>query len=297
MELRHIRYFIALAEELNFSKAAERLNISQPPLSRQIQELEEEIGAQLFHRTKRNVELTNAGKVFLQKAYQILSDIDQACISTRLSSTGQEGELRIGFTGAISDILPIIKEYRVRYPKVGIILHNMSSNEQINALNEKRIDIANISIPINASHIQTKPIMKLNLMAVIPDEHPLAVKPIVSIHDLAKETFIMTTKAAGSLYYDTVLDLFKNVGCPPNMTLQAYDLQTVLTMVASGMGVTISPSPIFDYKGIVKRKIEHIDIAITATVAWRKDYQSKLLQNYLNTLDDVVENLDFYLYS
>src|SRR5690625_3332629 len=101
MELRHIRYFIVLANELNFSRAAEKLHISQPPLSRQIRELEENIGAQLFYRTRRRVQLTDAGKVFLKKAYQILDQIEQARISTQLSSIGKEGELRIGFTGAV----------------------------------------------------------------------------------------------------------------------------------------------------------------------------------------------------
>lgn len=297
MELRHIRYFITLAEELNFRKAAERLHIAQPPLSRQIQELEEEIGTRLFHRTKRKVELTNAGKVFLQKAYQILNDIEQACVTTRLSSTGQEGELRIGFTGAVSDIIPVIKEYRYRYPKVGIILQHMSSTEQITALNEKRIDIANVSIPINAEHIQTMPVLKLSLMAAVPEQHPLATKPTVTIQDLADETLIMTTKSAGSLFYDTVIGLFKNAGCSPRMTIHAYDLQTVLTMVASDMGVTITPSPIFDYKGIVKRDIENVNISIFGSVAWRKDHQSELLKNYLQTMHDVLEKVEVPLYS
>ncbi|MGG4545513.1 LysR family transcriptional regulator, partial [Bacillus velezensis] len=103
MELRHIRYFLVLAEELNFSRAAEKLHIAQPPLSKQIKELEEEIGAKLFNRTKRHVELTNAGQVFLDKAYQILDQVEQACISTRLTSTGTEGELVIGFSGSVQD--------------------------------------------------------------------------------------------------------------------------------------------------------------------------------------------------
>src|SRR5690625_2301958 len=130
MELRHIRYFLALAEELNFSRAAERLYIAQPPLSRQIKELEDKIGAKLFHRTNRQVELTNAGKVFLKKAYHILDQVEQACISTRLSSTGREGEFHIGFNGAIHDLIPTLQNYRELYPEVGIILKQISSTKQ-----------------------------------------------------------------------------------------------------------------------------------------------------------------------
>ncbi|KIP26977.1 LysR family transcriptional regulator [Bacillus thuringiensis] len=139
MELRHIRYFLALAEELNFSRAAEKLHIAQPPLSKQIKELEEEIGANLFNRTKRHVELTNAGQVFLDKAYQILDQVEQACISTRLTSTGTEGELVIGFSGSVQDLIQTIQRYRERYPKVGIVLQQLSTPIQVKNLIEKKL--------------------------------------------------------------------------------------------------------------------------------------------------------------
>ncbi|PEC57588.1 LysR family transcriptional regulator, partial [Bacillus wiedmannii] len=127
MELRHIRYFLALAEELNFSRAAEKLHIAQPPLSKQIRELEEEIGAKLFNRTKRHVELTSAGKVFLNRAYQILDQVEQACISTRLTSTGFEGELVMGFSGSVQDLIQPIQEFHKQYPEIGIVLQQLST--------------------------------------------------------------------------------------------------------------------------------------------------------------------------
>lgn len=281
MELRHIRYFLALAEELNFSRAAERLHITQPPLSRQIQELEEEIGAKLFYRTKRNVELTNAGKVFLNKAYQILDQVEQACVSTRLSSTGKEGEFRIGFTGAVQDLIPTIQEYRKRYPLVGIILEHMSTFKQIEALNENRIDIGLISSPVNNSKIQVIPIKKMNFVLALPEQHPLNSKKSIYLSDMANETFIMTPKSVGALYYETFMSVFQKAGFTPNITIQAHDLQTVLALVAAGMGVTLTPSPFNSINGIIKRKVEDVNLTVNGLLAWRIDNKSKILDEFL----------------
>ncbi|MEJ9245714.1 LysR family transcriptional regulator, partial [Bacillus cereus] len=126
---------------------------AQPPLSKQIKDLDEEIGAKLFNRTKRHVELTNAGQVFLDKAYQILDQVEQACISTRLTSTGTEGELVIGFSGSVQDLIQTIQRYRERYPKVGIVLQQLSTPIQVKNLIEKKIDIGILAAPISSSKI------------------------------------------------------------------------------------------------------------------------------------------------
>lgn len=284
MELRHLKYFITLAEELNFRRAAEKLHISQPPLSRQIQELENELGVQLFYRTKRYVELTNAGKVFLPKAYQILDQVEQAYVSTRLSSTGKEGELRIGFTGAIQDIIPTLKEYRKRYPLVGFTLKHMTTTKQIEALNERTIDIALISSSVNHHKIQVKPLKTMSFYLALPENHSLVAKPTIFLKDLAEETFIMTPKSAGPLYYETIIQVFQNAGFTPNITIQADDLQTVIALVASGMGITLTPSPFQPINGIVKRNVEEVDLTITGSLAYRVDNQSKVLAEFLNFL-------------
>src|SRR5699024_7263690 len=180
MELRHIRYFLALATALNFSRAAEKLHIAQPSLSRQIRELEEKVGAQLFYRTKRQVQLTNAGKVFQQKAILLLEQLEQACISARLSSTGKEGELQIGFNGVIQDLIPTLKQYRDRYPQVAIILNQMDSTMQLNALNTKEIDLAIITIPVTSDKIKVVPLPEMKFMAALPRDHSLATKRTLS---------------------------------------------------------------------------------------------------------------------
>lgn len=289
MELRHIRYFIVLAEELNFSRAAEKLHIAQPPLSRQIQELEEELGAQLFHRTRRQVELTNAGKVFLKKAYQILDEVEQARMSTRLSSTGREGEFRIGFSGLAHDLIPNLKAYRERFPQVGIVLHQMSSTAQIEALNEKIIDIGLITVPVRNSKIALLPLPELHYMAALPEHHPLVHKESIFLRDLTDETFIMTPKSIGPLYYETFMSVFQDANITPKITIQASDLQTVMALVAGGMGITLTPSPIQSYPGIIKRRVEDIQLTIQPYLAWRKDNNSVILEKYLKFFHEQTE--------
>ncbi|MBL4953345.1 LysR substrate-binding domain-containing protein [Neobacillus sp. OS1-32] len=295
MELRHIRYFLALAEELNFGRAAERLHIAQPPLSRQIQELEEEIGAKLFYRTKRHVELTNAGKVFLNKAYQILDQVEQACVSTRLSSTGAEGEVVIGFSGTVQDLIPVIQKYHELYPHVGITLHQMNTANQIKALNEKRIDIGIVAAPVNSNKIHVRPLTKVCFLATLPEKHPLANKHSINLRDLADETFIMTPKSAGVLYYETFMSIFQMAGFAPKIMIQANDLQSVLALVAAGMGVALTPSSSTPCGGVIQRKVEDINVSLEASIAWRKDNHSeildKLLKSFFNFFHIEFENI------
>lgn len=287
MELRHIRYFIALAEELNFSRAAERLLISQPPLSRQIRELEVEVGAQLFIRTKRYVELTNAGEVFLKRAYQILDQVDQACIAARATESMEE--LSIGFTGTAQDIAPTIQKFKELNPSVTIILQQMSTAEQIKALHEKKIDLGLLSSPIHNKEIKTRLLKQCLFMAVLPKSHPLALKKSVYMHDLEEEPFIMTTRSAGALYYDTLIEIFRNAGFKPKIAIHTNDLQTGLTLVSTGIGITLTPSSIVPLSGVIQREVEDLIFSIDMYVAWRHQNQSQALQKFLSFLTEYAD--------
>lgn len=290
MELRHIRYFIVLAEELNFSRAAQRLHIAQPPLSRQIKELENEIGAKLFNRSKRHVELTPAGKVFLQKAYQILDQVEQARFNARLTAIGKEGELRISFTGAVQDLIPVIRKYRKIHPQVGIILKHMNNKEQLKALNEKTIDIALISTPIESGNINVSPLKTLKFYVAFPENHPLLKKEKLYLQDLANETFIMTPRSVGVLYYETFMSAFNKAHFTPNIAIQADDLHTVLALVADGIGITLTPSPAEKVKGIVRRDLEDVNLSLVGSIAWRKDNKSKILEDFLLFVNSLYDN-------
>ncbi|MFT8319705.1 MAG: LysR substrate-binding domain-containing protein [Bacillus sp. (in: firmicutes)] len=283
MELRHIRYFVVLAEELHFGRAAERLHIAQPPLSRQIRELEEEIGAQLFFRTKRYVELTIAGKVFKKKADQILNQVEQACISTRISSNEKEEGIVIGFTGTIQSLIPIIKKYR-ETNTLPIVFQQMSTADQMKALKEKRIDIGFVSAPVKSKNIMVRPLLRDRFIAALPENHPLALNKSICLNDFADETFIMTPRSAGSLYYDTFIELFLHAEFNPKITIQAHDLQTVLSFVSAGMGVAMTPSSVNPISGVVQREVEGIAHAIEVSVAWRQDNNSKLIHDFLDFL-------------
>ncbi|WP_257350372.1 LysR substrate-binding domain-containing protein [Pseudalkalibacillus decolorationis] len=287
MELRHVRYFITLAEELHFGRAANRLHIAQPPLSRQIQKLEEEIDVRLFDRTKRNVKLTNAGKVFLEKAYQILDQVEQARVITQMTSKGEHGGLTVGFTGTSEGVIKIIRKFKEEYPLVGLILHKMGKADQIRALHEKRIDVGFVASPVISDQLHVRSLGEIPFMAVLPETHPLTSKKSpLYIHDLAEESFVMTPKTAGVDYYNTFIKICHQSGFTPKITIHAHDVQTIIALVSSGIGVSLVNSK-FPLKGAVYRKLEDVTITMERAVVWRRGEKSDVLQNFLNVLDSI----------
>lgn len=282
MEFRHIRYFVALAEELNYNRAAKRLHIAQPPLSRQISELEKEIGAQLFHRSKRQVQLTAAGKAFLTKAYQIMDQMEQAYLNARMTATGLEGEIRIGFTGSVFDVIPTLKEFRSRFPHIGVYLKHLNSTEQIDAILAGNLDVGVVGVPVYHPQLEVYTLGDVPFMAVLPEHHPLASREPLMLRDLAEETFIITPRSTGQLYYDMIIGLFQKARILPNLTIQAYDLQTAMALVESGLGVTIMPAFISSFRGVVLRKVADAELFVQALLVWRKDNHSPVLDNLLS---------------
>lgn len=282
MDLKLIKYFITLAEELNFGRAAERLYMTQPPLSRQIKKLEEQIGANLFHRTKHRVELTNAGKVFLKNAYQILDQFEQACISTRLTSVGQHSDLKIAFTGTAQDIIPIIKVFRKKNPFIGIVLQQMNNASQIDALQENRIDLGLVSIPTTGKMLNVNTIVSRKFMVALPESHPFASSlSLLYMHDLTDEHFIMTPRSVGASYFDTVTKLFFDLGFTPKTTIHANDLQTVYALVSADLGIALTPCPIHPIPGIIFKNIENINQTIEISAVWKSSEKSKEITDFI----------------
>ncbi len=261
IELRHLRYFVAVAEELHFGRAAARLNISQPPLSQQIQALEQQIGARLLARTNRSVLLTAAGKQFLVDSRQILSMVDDAAARAERLHQGEAGELRIGFTSsapfirAVSDTLSL---FRRDYPDVHLQTREMNTREQIAPLIEGTLDMGllrNTALPETLEHAV---IVHEPLMAMIPHDHPLANNPSVTLAELAKEPFVFFDPHVGTGLYDDILGLMRRYNLTPVITQEVGEAMTIIGLVSAGLGVSILPA---SFKRVQLNEMRWVPIA------------------------------------
>ncbi|EHL91838.1 hypothetical protein HMPREF1024_03232 [Klebsiella sp. 4_1_44FAA] len=220
IELRHLRYFVAVAEELHFGRAAARLNISQPPLSQQIQILEQQTGARLFARTNRSVSLTAAGKQFLADSRQILAQVDEAAARAARLHHGETGELRIGFTSsapfikAVSDTLSM---FRQRLPDVHILTRETNTREQIVPLSEGALDLGLLRNTQLPDTLAWERVLREPLLAMVPANHPLARQPSVSLAALAREPFVFFDPHVGTGLYDDILGLLRRYGHTPKI--------------------------------------------------------------------------------
>jgi DNA-binding transcriptional LysR family regulator len=287
MELRHIRYFVAIAEELNFNRASKRLHIAQPPLSRQIQQLEEQVGVRLFYRTNRRVELTHAGKAFLEKAYQMLDLVEDACDTARMSARAEHGKLVIGFTGTGENILPIVQMYRAKYPSVNLDLQLMGTTAQIHALQGNKIDVGLLTPPVNSEQLIVKNYMHVPIQAMLPEKHPLAMKgEPISIIDLANESFVITPRVIGPGFYDVVTKICHQAGFSPKITVETHDIQTVISLVSMGMGVSLSAKCHTQNTGVVFRELVDTSITLDLAISYRHDEKSEVLHSFLDMFFD-----------
>lgn len=246
MELRHLRYFVAVAEELSFTRAAERLHIGQPPLSHQIQALEAEVGAQLLERSKRWVRLTEAGKHFLEDARRVLELSQQAVQTARRVQRGEAGELRVGYTYS-TPLTPLfaatINRYRERYPGVTLTLHEVTSRHQLDALTARELDLGLIrqpEIPIPAT-LQVDLLREDRLILALPAAHALAKRAAVAIADLEGLPFVMFPKDAGTGIYSQIFRLCRAAGFQPTIAMEAKEASTMIGLVAAGCGIAILP--------------------------------------------------------
>lgn len=285
MEVRHLRYFIAVAEELHFTRAADRLHMAQPPLSQQIHQLESELGVQLFHRTKRQVALTAAGKIFLKQVYKILIDIEKTCESARRAQRGEIGNIIVGFTGtATYDILPnLLQPYRSTFPFVDISVLQLSTTDQIQSLLNEEINIGILCAPIQNSQLNFEVIHQESFIIAMPRNHPLATKSDpIEIEEFSKELYIMIPRKSGQTYYDSIINICHTAGFSPNITQEVHELHTSISLVAAGMGVAIVPSSIQNLrvKGIIYRQLASVS-ALKTALAWRNDETSPLVHAFI----------------
>ncbi|MFD1561112.1 LysR family transcriptional regulator [Paraburkholderia silviterrae] len=250
MELRHLRYFVAVAEERNFTRAAQRLHIAQPPLSRQIQQLEEMLGVQLFERDSRPLKLTDTGRFFYQHAVQLLAQTAELESMTR--RVGKiERSLSVGFVAStLYGMLPkIIRRYRQENGAVELSLVEMTTMEQIKALKEGRIDVGFGRIRLEDPSIRRVVLREERLIVALPLGHPLIeAKALLSLRDVVNETLIIYPKHPRPSYADQVLAAFHDRALEPQRVYEARELQIALGLVAAGEGISIVPSSVYGLK-------------------------------------------------
>ncbi|MDV2996894.1 MAG: Hca operon transcriptional activator HcaR [Chroococcidiopsis sp. SAG 2025] len=292
MELRQLQYFLAVAEDLNFGRAAARLQIAQPPLSRQIRQLEDELGVELFRRSKRRVELTEAGIAFVEEARQILAQVEQGVLVAQRASRGEIGRLVVGFEGSSTyDVIPMsLKVYRERFPEVDLAVYAMTTEEQIQALLEGRIGIGFVISPINDKRLAIETILHESLVLAIPENHPLATRTKVRVRELESEPFITFQRDRGCGLYDQVIAVCQRANFSPRIIQEADEMQVILGFVAAGLGVTLLSASVVQFQrpGVVYRMLQPFTPKVSLALAWRRDVTSAVLQAFIEVVRECV---------
>jgi DNA-binding transcriptional LysR family regulator len=244
VELRHLRYFAAVAEELHFGRAAQRLGIAQPPLSQQIKSLEEQVGYPLFER-KPQVRLTPAGEALLEVARRTLAQVEEGINSTRRAGRGEAGKLTVGFAASIlTTALPeILRTYRERYPGVELRLRELSSAAQTTALADGRLDVGFVREAVEpGADLICEPILREEFVAVLPPQHALARRRQLPLGALADEPFVHFPRVVAPALYDQIADICQRAGFRPRVVQEAQEWLTILGLVEAGLGVSLVPA-------------------------------------------------------
>ena len=298
MELRHLKYFVAVAEWKGFSHAARRLYVSQSAISEQISDLEREIGVQLLIRSSRQVTLTDAGKVFLEEAKKVLSAADHAIESAQRSMKGQLGNLRIGFftNGIGVFFFSLIREFRASHPDVKLSLVEMSARLQMEALVNNEIDIAFTREldPQFASVLSSELLFKEPLVAVLPRDHPLA-GGLVKLSDLASEQFVLIERDAWPTVFDSIITLCSSAGFSPRIANTAARWPAVLALVEAGEGVGLVTAGVerFRFSGVSFCPVTPTT-PIGVALAWRMEEKSSIVKAFLALVSDKKSKIHGY---
>ncbi len=297
LELRQICYFLAVVEaDNNFSRAADRLQIEQPPLSQRVRSLEKALKVQLFDRSRRPLQLTAAGKMFLAEAQLALQHLERGITQAKRAYQGALGALTIGISSAVSNsILPdILRTFRQHYPDVALELRELTMEQQLQELRDRRLDVGFEHIPAPYSQDQQFQLLTLfqeELVVALPDSHPLTTQTAISLAALAQEAILLPSLQAFP-FYQEVLNQFQQAGLTPNVLQNATAtwLLTLLSLVAAGLGVAILPSSnvqSIHRTGVVYRAIADLTLTRQLSAIWRSDNGSPVLHTFLQCLPRV----------
>jgi len=286
MELRRLRYFLAVAEELSFTRAAARLHMAQPPLSTQIQALEHDLGVTLFDRSRRAIRLTAAGRALVPEARRLLADAEQTVRIVRHADDGTVGRLAIGFVpAAVNGVLPgILRRYRAQYPGVELSLSERSPDDLIRQLHEHRTEVAFLFAPYHHEALHSRCVSTQHLIAALPAVHPLAREPVTDVRALAEGPMILPTKHETPGLFSRITALFHELGIQPNVVQRdVWMMQTIIGLVASELGAAIVPSSVASqrHEGVAYRRLLQDPAPVEMTIAWRRDGESAALSEFV----------------
>ena len=295
MELRKLRYFVVLAEELHFGRAARRLHITQPPLSMAIQSLEEEMEVRLFARSPRKVTLTHAGQTFVEHARMLLARTSDAIELTRAADRGEVGRLTVGFMSAsIFTLLPqVLRDFAASYPAVRLDLRELTIPQQLAALPKSDIDVGFVRTPVDDIELEVDVLINEPLIVALPRGHPLTKLRRVPVRKLAAEPFVMFQQSPGLVLHNLVLGFCLQLGFAPRVAQEASQSHAVAGLVSSGMGVALVPASTEStrLRGVVYRPILEKSPAVSTALAWRRGDESPVVAAFRKTTTDVAQKM------
>jgi DNA-binding transcriptional LysR family regulator len=290
MELRHLRYFLAVAEELSFTRAAMRLHIAQPALSVQIKRLEDELGVQLLDRSRRAVRLTEAGDVLVGEARRVLAGVDQAVLLVRRTGTGAVGRLTVGFVPSAANMAlpPLLRAFGQSSPEVDVNLREMAPDALVRALHEGRLDVCFIYLPFDDPSLDSLVVARDSFVIALPSDHPLASCDRVDVCDLAEEPFILPARHGMPGLHAQVLDICREAGFTPQAVQEdVWLVQTIVGLVAGGAGVALVPAsahalahPDVVYRPLRGRTAHVVELA----AVWRPGEATPVARRFLEQI-------------
>jgi DNA-binding transcriptional LysR family regulator len=289
VELRHLRYFVAVAEERHFGRAAERLHIAQPPLSQQIRRFEAELGEPLFYRTTRSVELAPAGEALLERAPAILAAFDAAVEDARRAARGEYGRLAIGFTGSSTYAMLPSLAAAMRDELPGVVLDlqgELLTPAQVARLLDGTLDLGLLRPPVHERELATEVLHSEPLLAVLPENHPLADAEAVPLERLEGEPFVTYPSHFRSVVHDAVEDACEAHGFQPVAAHEVAETATLVSFVAAGLGVSLVPASVrnMTVEGAVYRPLLDDATRVELAAAWRRDDDRPVLERALDVI-------------
>jgi DNA-binding transcriptional LysR family regulator len=296
MEFRQLRYFLAVAEHLHFTVAAERLGIAQPPLSQQILKLERELGTKLFMRYPRRVELTEAGVILRERAQRVLDEANDAFEHVKKAARGESGHLSIGFAGSTvfhPSVASTLRKFRQTYPDVIVRTEESNSTALLDKVIEGRVDCAMVRLPLDCRELLTASLAEEEMIAVLPTGHRLGRLRSVELAQLSADPFVLFPRSIGPNLYDSIISACRAAGYSPRVEMESPQLSATVNMVAAGFGVTVIPASIrqIHATGVTYQKVRDKSLKTKIALIYRPREKSVTVRNFVDVLRVVARHM------